>query len=188
MFNQLPETIDEFNTWTWAQIAPFYKDLQERPLTPNTVHQWLSDWSRLGQLLAEKASRLRVATTQDTNDEAAETALNQYLDEIFPPVEVAENKLEARLLASGLQPDGLEIPLRNMKVDAELFNEKNIPLISEQIKRSHVYNRIIGSQTVEWEGEELTLTQLATQLEDPDRSLRERGWRLMAERRLEDVG
>jgi oligoendopeptidase F len=146
----------------------------------------LADWSKLGELLAEKSSRLRVATTQDTNDEDAEAAMNHYLDEIFPHVEVAENKLEARLLDSGLEPAGLEIPLRNMKVDAELFTEKNIPLISEQVKRGQVYNRIIGSQVVEWEGKEVTLTQLATQLEDPDRDRRERGWRLMAERRLED--
>lgn len=186
MFNQLPTTIEEFSTWTWQQIAPFYADLQERPLTQETIHQWLTDWSQLGQLLAEKAARLRVATTQDTHDEAAEAAMNQYLDEIFPHVKAAENKLEARLLASGLEPEGLEIPLRNMKVDAELFTEANLPLLSEQMKRSQVYNRIIGSQVVEWQGEELTLTQLATQLENPDRDLRQRGWRLMAERRLED--
>ena len=67
MFKQLPNTIDEFKSWTWEQTAPFYEDLQERPLTGETVHQWLNDWSKLSQLLFEKASRLRVATTQDTN-------------------------------------------------------------------------------------------------------------------------
>ena len=77
MFTQLPTTIDEFNTWPWEQIAPFYADLQERPLTPETVHQWLSDWSKLSQLLAEKSSRLRVATTQNTHDDAAEAAMNR---------------------------------------------------------------------------------------------------------------
>ncbi len=186
MFDQLPTDIDAFKSWNWEQIAPFYADLQKRPLTQETIRQWLADWSRLGELLTEKAARLRVATTQDTNDATAEAAMNQYLDEIYPHVEVAENKLEARLLASGLKPEGLEIPLRNMKVDAELFTEANIPLLSEQVKQGQVYNRIIGTQTVEWEGEEVTLTQLATKLEDPDRELRERGWRLMAERRLED--
>ncbi|MBK8906317.1 MAG: M3 family oligoendopeptidase [Anaerolineaceae bacterium] len=185
MFSQLP-TIDAFMSWSWAQIAPFYEDLQERPLTPDTIHQWLADWSQLTQLRHEMGARLRVATTLDTNDEAAEAAMNHYLDKIFPQGQVAENKLEARLLASGLEPEGLEIPLRNMRVDAELFTEANLPLLSEQIKRSQVYNRIIGSQTVQWQGEEVTLTQLATRLENPDRELRERGWRLMSARRLED--
>ncbi len=186
MFDQLPTSIEEFSTWRWEQIAPYFSDLQERPLTSETIDQWLADWSQLGQLLSEKAARLRVATTQNTNDTAAEVALNRYLDDIFPHRKVAENKLEARLLASGLAPEGMEIPLRNMRADAELFNEENIPLITELTKLAQTYNRTIGGQTVLWQGEELTLTQLATRLEDPDRSLREHGWRLMAERSLED--
>ena len=186
MFTQLPTSIEEFNHWPWDKIAPFYADLQERPLTPTTINQWLTNWSKLSELLSERAARLRVATTQNTHDDAAEAAMNQFLDEIFPNVATAENALEQRLLDSGLEPDGMAIPLRNMRADAELFTEQNLPLISEQMKRSQVYNRIIGSQTVAWEGEELTLTQLATRLESPDRDLRERGWRLSAERRLED--
>ena len=186
MFTHLPTKIEPFITWTWTQIAPFYEELRERPLTQETIHKWLADWSQLSQLLFEKAARLRVATTQDTHDAEAEDAMNQYLDEIFPHVQLAENQLEKRLLASGLEPEGLKIPLRNMRADAALFCEANIPLLSKQMKRGQVYNRIIGSQSVEWQGEEVTLTQLATQLESPDRDLRERGWRLMATRRLDD--
>ncbi|MCB8924779.1 MAG: M3 family oligoendopeptidase [Ardenticatenaceae bacterium] len=186
MFTQLPPTIEEFKNWPWDKIAPFYADLQERPLTPNTIDQWLADWTKLSDLLSERAARLRVATTQDTHDDVAEAAMNQFLDALFPHVQKAENSLQQRLLDSGLEPDGMAIPLRNMRAEAELFTEENLPLISEQMKRSQVYNRIIGSQSVEWEGEELTLTQLATKLENPDRDLRERGWRLSAERRLED--
>lgn len=186
MFAQLPTKIDEFKSWTWEQMAPFYADLQERPLTPNSIHQWLVDWSQITKLRQEMGARRRVATTLDTHNEEAEATMNQYLDEIFPQALIAENQLEKRLLESGLEPDGMEIPLRNMRADAELFTEKNLPLITEQMKRSQVYNRIIGSQSVEWAGEDLTLTQLATKLEDPDRDLRERGWKLMAERRLED--
>jgi oligoendopeptidase F len=186
MFNQLPTKIDDFMNWSWAQIAPFYEALQERPLTNDTVHQWLTEWSQLTHLLFERAARLRVATTQNTHDANAEAAMNQYLDEIYPQVKVAQNKLEQRLLSSRLEPEGLAIPLRNMRADAELFCEANIPLLSKDMKRSQLYNRIIGSQTVTWEGEEVTLTQLTTQLETPDQDLRQRGWQLMAARRLQD--
>ena len=186
MFTQLPTTIEAFSTMSWAQIAPFYDDLRERLLSLETVHQWLSDWSQLSELLHEKAARLRVAITLNTHDEAAEAAMNHYLDHIFPQVRLAENHLEKRLLESGLKPDGMAIPLRNMQANAELFSEANIPLLSQQIKRGQRYNRIIGSQSVTWDSEEITVTQLASQLESPDRALRERGWRLMSERRLED--
>jgi oligoendopeptidase F len=160
--------------------------LLQRPLTSETIHQWLTDWSQISQLRQEMGARRRVATTLDTNDEAAEATMNQYLDKIFPQAQIAENQLEKRLLECGLEPDGMAIPLRNLRADAELFTEANLPLITHQMKRSQLYNRIIGSQSVEWEGEELTLIQLATRLESPDRDLRERGWRLSAERRLED--
>jgi oligoendopeptidase F len=127
-----------------------------------------------------------VATTQDTTSSEAETALNQFMAEIFPHVQTAENNLKQRLLQSGLQPEGLEMPLLKMHVDAELFTETNIPLAAESIKLNQRYNKIIGTQTVDWEGEELTLTQLATRLQTPDRDLRAEGWQRMAERRLQD--
>lgn len=186
MFTQLPSKIEDFMDWPWAKIAPFYKVLAERPLTVDTIQQWLAEWSQLSQLIFEKAARLRVAITQNIHDAAAEDAMNQYLDEIFPHVKVAQNKLEQRLLASGLEPDGLQIPLRNMRADAELFCEENIPLLSQEMKQGQAYNRIIGSQSVTWEGEEITLTQLNTQLETPKRKLRQHGWQLMTQRRLAD--
>lgn len=186
MFTQLPAKIEDFMEWPWAKIAPFYEALAERPLTADNILQWLAEWSQLSQLIFEKAARLRVVTTQNIHDVHAEAAMNQYLDEIFPHVKVAQNKLEQRLLASGLEADGLQIPLRNMRADAELFCEENIPLLSQEMKQGQAYNRIIGSQTVTWEGKEITLTQLATQLETPKRELRQHGWQLMSQRRLAD--
>ena len=186
MFTHLPTNFEQFSSWSWSQIAPFFAELQERPLTKETLHQWLTDWSHLAQLLFEKKSRLRVATTLDTSDASSEAAMNYYLDEIFPHVEIAQNQLEKRLLESGFEPEGLTIPLRNIRADAELFNEANLSLLSHQMKQGQRFNRIIGAQSVTWEGKEVTVTQLATYLESPDRDLRERGWRLINERRLED--
>ena len=48
------------------------------------------------------------------------------------------------------------------------------------------YDQIIGAQTVEWEGKEATLLQLTPVYQDPDRSRRERAWRLAADRQLAD--
>ena len=38
-----------------------------------------------------------------------------------PTVKSAEQKLKEKLLASGLRVNGMDIPLRNMKAEAELF-------------------------------------------------------------------
>jgi oligoendopeptidase F len=187
MFSTLPQTAQEFMNWTWLQIAPYYDDLIARPLTSENVNVWLADWSRLGRLIAETHSRLSVATTQNTADQAAKQRYFDFLDNISPPVQAAEQKLKQKLLDSGLQPDGFEIPLRNMQTEAALFREENIPLFTEETKLATQYDEIIGAQTVTWEGQELTLTQLRAVISrSADRGLRERAWRLGAQRQLAD--
>ena len=46
---------------------------------------------------------------------------------------------------------------------------------------------MIGAQTVNFRGEEKTLVQMGRFLEEPDRSLREEAWTLVAKRRLQDA-
>ena len=85
-----------------------------------------------------------------------------------------------------MEPDGFEIPLRNLRAEAEIFRPENLPLLTEEMKLSAEYDQIIGAQTVDWEGQELTVTQLRPVYQDHDRAVRERAWRLAAERQLAD--
>jgi oligoendopeptidase F len=187
MFSSLPRTAQEFMGWKWAQIEPYVQDLLSRPLNAENVRSWLADWTGLGRLLAEPYSRLAVATTQNTADQAAKQRYDDFLDNIYPQAQTAEQKLKQKLLASGLEPEGFEIPLRNMRIEAAIFREANIPLNTEEAKLSTEYDEIIGAQTVNWEGKELTLTQLRQVVtESPDRDVRERAWRLGAQRQLAD--
>jgi len=130
--------------------------------------------------------RLALANSVNTVDKEAEQRLNRFLDTIFPPAMAAEQKLKEKLLASKLEPEGFAIPLRNMRAEADLFREANLPLLAEQQKLSLEYDKIFGAQTVEWEGKEVTLTKLKTVFEEPERSKREKAWRLIAERQLAD--
>src|SRR5439155_3786833 len=127
---------------------PYYDDLIARPLSAENVNAWLADWSRLGRLIAETGSRLSVATTQNTADQAAKQCYFDFLDKISPPVQAAEQKLKQKLLDSGLEAEGFEIPLRNMRAEAALFREENIPLFTEETKLGTQYDEIIGAQTV----------------------------------------
>jgi oligoendopeptidase F len=104
----------------------------------------------------------------------------------MPRVEEAENELARKLLDSGLQPDGLGVPLRRMRVDVELFREENLPLQTEEQLLVEQYSKITGGQTIEWDGEEIPLAQIMPILEEQDRERRERAWRLAATRRLQD--
>jgi len=186
MLAPLPAVLDEFLDWSWTELAPYYAELNERPLTAANVEQWLKDWSDVSRRVAEMRERRYVATTVNTADAAARRRYRQFFDEIFPASEAAEQRLKARLLASGLQPEGLAVPLRNLRAEAELFREANLPLLSEEKKLGNEFDKLIGAQTVHWEGEELTIAQLTARLNTPDRTARERLWRAARARQLAD--
>lgn len=186
MFDQLPTDAAAARSWTWDDIRPYFDALEARPLNAGTLESWLKDWTALSEVLGEVASRARVATTQNTADAEADAYLKFLLDQIIPPVEVAGNRLKNRLLDSGLTPAGMEIPLRNMRAEAELFREENIPLATADQKLGMEYAKITGAQTVEIDGAEKTLTQLTPYFLSEDRPLREKVWTMMMGRWLQD--
>ncbi|MCA0454104.1 MAG: M3 family oligoendopeptidase [Chloroflexi bacterium] len=182
----LPTTTDEFVNWSWSQIEPFYAELEARPLAADTVATWLADWTLLLRLMSETGNRLEIATTVNTEDEEAVKRLQNFLKNIAEPAAIAEHKLQEKILASGLEPVGFEIALRNMRAEAADFREANVPLVTKERELSLEYNQIVGAQTVTWEGEELTITQVKLKMQTDDRSVREAVWKAIAARRLAD--
>jgi len=182
---KLPD-MKKFMNMNWVEIETIYGALKSRDLKQGNVEEWLKDWSSLRELISERYARLQLATSLDTQDEEAEKSFHIFLEEVYPPAEAADQVLKEKLLASGLTPDGMEIPLKKMRVKAELFREENLPLLTEEYKLGLQYNKVFGAQSVEWEGEELTLVQLKSKLQTPERNTREELWRLLSDRQLED--
>lgn len=186
MFGQLPTTAQDILDWDWAQFESYFADLQARDLNAETLDTWLSDWTRIAELVMELASRRHVAMTQNTADKDAETAYYAFLDELLPPVRKANHRLNRKLLDSGLKPDTFAVPLQRIHAEVSLFREANIPLLTEEAKLGSDYQKIVGAQTVEWQGEERTLAQMRTVAQDTDRARRESAWRLVSDRWLQD--
>ena len=67
---------------------------------------------------------------------------------VIQPVSIASQRLKEKLIASGLEPNGYAIQLRNMRTEAELFREENVPLFTQESKLGTEYDKIIGAQTV----------------------------------------
>ena len=186
MLKNLPTTPQEIVAWTWSEIEPHYHELQARPFDAASVEAWLADWSSVAERIDEMYARLSVATSVNTADKVADEHMKSFLDQIYPNVMAAEEHLKERLLATRLEPKGFDIPLRNMRAEADLFRESNLSLLADQQKYAIEYDKIYGSQTVKWEGQEITLTKLALNFQQPDRALREKAWHLKAERQLAD--
>lgn len=186
MFDTLPQKATAMSQWSWSQIEPYYRDLATRTLSRTTVEPFLSDWTHLSERVDEVYQRLYIATTLNTADHESERRFHTFLDEIYPAAEDAEQRLKEKFLNSGLEPAGFELPLQRMRAEAALFRPANLPLFTEEHKLSAQYDKIVGAQTVQWEGQELTLSQLHPVYQETERTRREQAWRLAAEGQLAD--
>src|SRR5439155_1180596 len=58
---------------------------------------------------------------------------------------------------------------------------------TQEAKLSQQYQKLSGSLTVQFRGEEKTLVQMGRYLEEPDQALRQEAWELVANRRLQEA-
>lgn len=182
----LPADAREAMSWGWDDFAPYYAELAERELTEATLPQWLKDWTEVRSVLGEIESRLNVATTVNTADQAAEDALLAFARTIAEQRSPAEQALREKLLASGLSTPAIAHELAVQRGVAEVYREENVARETRLTELSTEFDKLSGAQTVQWEGEEVPLTKLAPALEDPNRETREKAWRLKHERILAD--
>jgi oligoendopeptidase F len=164
----------------WQDVAPYYERLAEAPLDAAALDAWLEAWSRLEELLTEAASRAMIAYTLDTADPAKEAAHLRFSTEIMPRADERSVALARRLINSGLERPDLVVTLQRFRTASEIFREANVPIFSELEELGARYQRITGSMTVWWDGEELPLPRLQPFLKDPDRAVRERAFRALA--------
>ncbi|MDX2121564.1 MAG: M3 family oligoendopeptidase [Gemmatimonadota bacterium] len=179
-------------TASWDDIRPLYQELLDRPLAEGGVPAWLADWSRLEEVVGEAAALAMIAYTCDTTDPSKEAAHLRYSGEILPRLEELEVALARRLLETGYSRPELTVTLARFKTGAEIFREENVPLATQIEELSTRYQKVTGGLTVEWDGVEKTLPELQPYLQQQDRAVRERAFRLSsgayAERRDELAG
>jgi len=161
----------------WDDVARHFDDLAARPLDEETIGGWLQAWSTLEELVTEAAAQAMIAYTIDTSDPEKEADHLRFSTEILPQMEERSVELARRLVASGHSTPALATTLKRFRTAIEIFREANIPLFSELEELGSRYQRISGSMTAEWEGEERPLPQLQPFLKSPDRAERERAFR-----------
>lgn len=161
----------------WEDIAPYFDDLAEHPLDGSTIEAWLRTWSTLEELVTEAAALAMIAYSIDTSDPEKEADHLRFSTEVLPKMEERAVELARRLVESGHSTPELRTTLARFRTSIEIFREANVPLFSELEELSARYQRITGSMTVMWEGQERPLPQLQPFLKSPDRAVRERAFR-----------
>ncbi|MGH7499845.1 MAG: M3 family oligoendopeptidase [Gemmatimonadales bacterium] len=186
--SMLPVSPAAFARAKWEDVAPYFDELAARPLDESTVESWLQAWSTLEELVTEAAAQAMIAYTIDTSDSAKEADHLRFSTEILPKMEERSVELAQRLVALGYSTPLLATTLRRFRTAIEIFREENVPIFSELEELIVRYQRITGSMTAEWEGEERPLPQLQPFLKSPDRAVRERAYRAATQPYMEEHG
>lgn len=173
----LPSAAAAFASAAWADLAPYYEELLAEPLTDQSVRQWLADWSSLDVRVDEAYALAMVAYTADTADAARETAYLRWASEIAPKLHEVRVQLGRRLLPFTDRLPDLQIFLREIRTDVEIFREENLPRMAELEEMEAAYDKVTGGLTVTWDGQVKTIPELQPYLLERDRSLRERAFR-----------
>jgi oligoendopeptidase F len=178
----------------WKQIAPLYDQLETRAAQCQTVadfEKWLLDWGELSAAVDQDGSERHIAMTCHTDDPEAEKAFLHFVEHIQPELKPREFKLAQLFvdhpLRRQLPRPRYEVFDRSTALQVELFRQENVPLETEEAKLSQQYQKLVGSLTVQFRGEEKTLVQMARYQEEPDRALRQETWELVVDRRLKEV-
>lgn len=172
----------------WSTVQPHMDALLAAELTPDGVGAWLQRWSDLTAVLQESGAQVYRDVTENTADEEADKRFLTLVEKILPKAEVAEQAIKEKLLAlDGYEPmPDTEQMLKRFRTEAAIFREENVPLHSELMKLANEYEKVVGGMTVQWDGEEETIPQAELHLQENDRATRERAWRLIADRYLEE--
>ncbi|VAX24228.1 Oligoendopeptidase F [hydrothermal vent metagenome] len=175
----------------WEELAPYFSNLSEVVIgSVEELETWLEKWSEVSAVADEFCTSRYIAMTCHTDDEEKTEAYLHCIREVEPKLVEWGHRLNEKYMASpfrgDLKIDGHERLDRMISEDVALYSEKNIPLQIKLQELSQEYQGIMGAMTVMFDGSEKTMPQMALYLKDMDRSLRERAFKAMIERRLRE--
>ena len=181
---------EDFDASSWKNIEPYVNDLIQRNLScSNCLEKLISDSSNLAEHISETGALLYIGMTCDTENETKKNDFLNFVENVRPKLSKFSDILNRRIAehpSVGDLPDRYDLMIRGIKSDIEIFREENIPLGVEQTKLVTKAQGITGGMTVEFEGEERTFPEMKAFLESNNRSVREKAWKSMVSRWMND--
>ena len=177
----------------WSSIQPYFENLLNRIIeTKEEFIQWLSDLSELEAILEEDAAWRYIKMTIDTTDEGLSKAYSFFVSEIQPKIAPFEDQLNRKLndisFTKELESDSAYFILfRSIRKSLELYRAENIQLISEVSEESQKYGSIAAAQSIEYNGEKMTMQKAAQLLKETDENIRKEAFEKITSRRKQDV-
>ncbi|MDZ5473347.1 M3 family oligoendopeptidase [Bacillus sp. 31A1R] len=167
-----------------AGLETQIRSLLDAPIeSVSDLETWLNDEKDLTMQITEAMTGHQVDFYRNTEDAIIKSTYLHDQQVIQPLLMKYEAELNKKCCESPYfhQLDenryGLMRRVRESKV--KLFREENIPLMVKEQELSTKYSEIMGGLTVEWEGEEKPFPFIESQLDHPDRAVREKAYRSM---------
>ncbi len=163
-----------------------FKELLEIPLdSVQQLEVFLKKESELLSQVEEMLTGHYIDFNSHSDSEEAKRVFEHDQQVITPLIKTYEAKLDQVFLQaqalSDLPQEEYGYLVKRRKNAESLFREENVKLEVEEDRLTTNYFEHTGSLTVNWDGEELTLAQLAPYLQAEDREDRKKAMTLMRE-------
>ncbi|MCS7062740.1 MAG: M3 family oligoendopeptidase [Methylacidiphilales bacterium] len=174
-----------------SSLEPILKKLQDQlshAQTLSELESWFDFYSEVFSALDQVRTERYIAMTCDTSNTEAERLYLHFVEVIDPWLKPIHFQIKKQLTLHPLfskLPPYYAVFTRSVQNAIRLFHPDNVPREAEIAKLSQKYQKIIGSITATFEGQELTLPQLSRILEEPDRSRRQASWEAASKARLQ---
>lgn len=154
------------------------------------LEAWLLRWSDLEAAVNQEEAVRFIRMTCQTDDPEREREYLDFVEKVEPRIKPRRHGTAKKFLQSpgvkDIDPDRYRVLIRDLENEVRLFREENVALETEENKLSQRYQKITGAMTVDHDGREQTLQQMARYLELPDREERRAAWEKVTGRRLRD--
>ena len=184
---------NDFVLNSWEDISPFFSLLLSTEYaTKDDFKKWLKNRSELDAFLEENLAWRYIRMTIDTKDEELTKSYQYFVTEIQPKLAPLDDQLNKKMLESPFlselkKDEAFSIYIRSVETAVALFREENISLDAELNEKSQLFGSISGSQSIEYNGESITMQKASSLLREPDESLRKEIFEKISSRRKEDV-
>lgn len=169
----------------------FNELLQRKVNSAEELIEWLKDRSKTRDEISEYQSRNYLAFNAHNDDDEIKKAYIYGEEVVIPLVKRYSSKLDNYFYNNEFRSaldKSYDLLVKKLVNSIELFREENIEIEVQENKFATEYYDITGSMTVNWNGEEKTLPQMNIYTMSADRETREKAWKLIQSRLLQDAG
>ncbi len=176
---------------SWTDLDSYINQLLNTELSSlSTFKTWLAQWDELSRFISEDLGWRYIRMTCNTADEHSKNRYLDFVQTIQPKWLEASDALNRKIhscsYANQFKEPGFEILKKNIETELDLYRPNNISLQTELQDLEQSYGTRCGSQTIEHEGNTLTLQQASVFLKNPQREIREQMYFKIQDRRAQD--